>query len=196
MRVIALTGGIGSGKSLAAQYFAGVGAFVLDSDKLARQAIERGSLGFDQVVAIFGGLILKDGDIDRKALGAIIFKDAVLKNKLESIIHPWIRSEFESAVARLTGNQTLIYEIPLLFETGSTERFDTVITVEAKMQLRIERLLARGLDMGEIEARMSAQASREERISIAHIVIENNGSADDLLRQVERIWDGLTTTFN
>ncbi len=196
MRVIALTGGIGSGKSLAAQYFAGLGAFVLDSDKLARQAIERGSLGFDQVVAIFGGSILEDGEIDRKALGAIIFRDAVLKKKLESIIHPWIRSEFESAVARMTGTQTLIYEIPLLFETGSAERFDTVITVEAKMQLRIERLLARGLDMGEIEARMSAQASREERISIAHIVIENNGSADDLLRQVERVWDGLTTTFN
>lgn len=196
MRVIGLTGGIGSGKSLAAEYFADLGAIVIDADQLARAAIERGSKGFDEVVTIFGDSILKNGDIDRRALGELVFKDPTKKAALEAIIHPWVRSEFESAVLSLSGNQTLVYEIPLLFETGGANRFETVITVEAQMDKRIERLREKGLHLSEIEARIAAQASREERVSIADFVIENNGSRDDLLRQVENIWDGLSHTSN
>ena len=196
MRVIALTGGIGCGKSLAAEYFADLGALVIDADQLARAAIERGSSGFDEVVAIFGDSILKDGEIDRRALGELVFRDPAKKAALEAIIHPWVRNEFEAAVASLTGDQTLVYEIPLLYETNGAERFDTVITVEAELDKRIERLRAKGLHPSEIEARIAAQASREERVSIAHFVIENNGSKDDLLRQVENIWEALTTSSN
>lgn len=196
MRVIGLTGGIGSGKSLASEYFADLGALVIDADQLARAAIERGSKGFDEVVTIFGDSILKNGEIDRRALGELVFKDPTKKAALEAIIHPWVRSEFEAAVASLTGNQTLVYEIPLLFETGGANRFDTVITVEAPMDKRIERLRERGLRLSEIEARVAAQASREERVSIADFVIENSGSKDGLLRQVENIWDGLAHTSN
>ena len=196
MRVIALTGGIGCGKSLAAEFFADLGAIVIDADQLARAAIERGSSGFDDVVAIFGDSILKDGHIDRRALGELVFKDASKKAALEAIIHPWVRNEFEAAVESLTGDQTLVYEIPLLYETNGAERFDTVITVEAELDKRIERLRAKGLHPSEIEARIAAQASREERVSIAHFVIENNGSKDDLLRQVENIWEALTTSSN
>ena len=196
MRVIGLTGGIGGGKSLAAEYFADLGALVIDADQLARAAIERGSKGFDEVVAIFGDSILKNGEIDRRALGELVFRDPAKKSALEAIIHPWVRSEFEAAVASLTGNQTLVYEIPLLFETGGANRFDTVITVEAPMDMRIERLRERGLHLSEIEARVAAQASREERVSIADFVIENSGSKDGLLRQVENIWDGLAHTSN
>jgi dephospho-CoA kinase len=196
MRVIGLTGGIGSGKSLAAEYFADLGAIVIDADQLARAAIERGSKGFDEVVTIFGDSILKNGDIDRRALGELVFKDPTKKAALEAIIHPWVRSEFEAAVLSLSGNQTLVYEIPLLFETGGANRFETVITVEAQMDKRIERLREKGLHLSEIEARIAAQASREERVSIADFVIENNGSRDDLLRQVENIWDGLSHTSN
>ena len=196
MRVIGLTGGIGSGKSLAAEYFADLGALVIDADQLARAAIERGSKGFDEVVATFGDSILKNGDIDRRALGEIVFKDPSKKMALEAIIHPWVRSEFEAVVLSLSGNQTLIYEIPLLFETGGANRFESIITVEAQMDKRIERLLEKGMHPSEIEARIAAQASREERVSIADFVIENNGSKDDLLRQVENIWDGLTHASN
>jgi len=196
MRVIALTGGIGSGKSLVAQYFAELGALVIDADQLARAAIERGSPGFDEVVTIFGDSILKDGEIDRRVLGEIVFKDPKKKAALEGIIHPWVRSEFEAAVAALTGNQTLVYEIPLLFETKAAERFDVVITVESKTEIRIERLRSRGLHISEIQARIAAQATREERTSIADFVIENDGTEDDLLRKVENIWDGLKPTFN
>ena len=196
MRVIGLTGGIGSGKSLAAEYFADLGALVIDADQLARAAIERGSSGFDEVITIFGGSILRNGEIDRRALGEIVFNNPQLKAKLEAIIHPWVRSEFAAAVASLTADQILVYEIPLLFETGGANRFDSIITVEAKMDERIARLHKKGLRNSEIEARIASQATREQRLSIADFVIENNGSQDDLLRKVENIWERLSLTSN
>ena len=191
MRVIGLTGGIGCGKSLAAQYFAELGALVIDADQLARTAIERGSDGFDEVVTLFGDWILKDGNIDRRALGDLIFKDPVAKKQLENIIHPFVRREFEGAVASLKGDQVLVYEIPLLVETKAHERFDVVITVESEMENRIARLRGRGMHISEIEGRIAAQATREQRIEVADFLIENDGSEDELLRQVENIWDSL-----
>ena len=194
MRVIALTGGIGCGKSLAAQFFAELGALVIDADQLARAAIERGSAGFDEVVTLFGDSILKDGNIDRRALGEIVFKDQKAKVALENIIHPFVRKEFEEAVASLKGGQVLVYEIPLLYETNAHERFDLVITVESEMENRITRLRGRGMHISEIEGRIAAQATREQRIGIADFLIENDGSEDELLRQVENIWDSLHDT--
>ena len=191
MRVIGLTGGIGCGKSLAAQYFAELGALVIDADQLARAAIERGSDGFDEVVALFGDSILKDGNIDRRALGDLIFKDPIAKTMLENIIHPFVRREFEEAVASLKGDQVLVYEIPLLVETNAHEKFDLVITVESEMENRIARLRGRGMHISEIEGRVAAQATREQRIEVADFLIENDGSEDELLRQVENIWDSL-----
>ena len=191
MRVIGLTGGIGCGKSLAAQYFAELGALVIDADQLARAAIERGSDGFDEVVALFGDSILKDGNIDRRALGDLIFKDPISKTKLEDIIHPFVRREFEEAVASLKGDQVLVYEIPLLVETNAHEKYDLVITVESEMENRIARLRGRGMHISEIEGRVAAQATREQRIELADFLIENDGSEDELLRQVENIWDSL-----
>ena len=191
MRVIGLTGGIGCGKSLAAQYFAELGALVIDADQLARTAIERGSDGFDEVVALFGDSILRDGNIDRRALGELIFKDAKAKTQLENIIHPFVRREFEGAVASLKGDQVLVYEIPLLVETKAHERFDVVITVESEMENRVARLRGRGMHISEIEGRIAAQATREQRIEVADFLIENDGSEDELLRQVENIWDSL-----
>ena len=191
MRVIGLTGGIGCGKSLAAQYFAELGALVIDADQLARAAIERGSNGFDEVVTIFGDGILKDGNIDRRALGDLIFKDSTAKAQLENIIHPYVRREFEEAVASLKGDQVLVYEIPLLVETGAHQRFDVVITVESEMENRVARLRGRGMHISEIEGRIAAQATREQRIEVADFLIENDGTEDELLRQVENIWDSL-----
>jgi dephospho-CoA kinase len=191
MRVIGLTGGIGCGKSLAAQYFAELGALVVDADQLARAAIERGSDGFDEVVTLFGDGILKDGNIDRRALGDLIFKDPAAKKQLENIIHPFVRREFEEVVASLKGDQVLVYEIPLLVETKAHEKFDVVITVESEMENRIARLRGRGMHISEIEGRIAAQATREQRIEVADFLIENDGSEDELLRQVENIWDSL-----
>lgn len=191
MRVIALTGGIGCGKSLAAQYFAELGALVIDADQLARAAIERGSQGFDEVISFFGDSILNNGDIDRRALGELIFKDPEAKKKLEGIIHPFVRHQFEEAVASLKSDENLVYEIPLLVETGAQDRFDIVVTIESELENRIARLRQRGMHISEIEGRIASQATREQRVAVADYLIENDGTEDELFRQVENIWDSL-----
>jgi dephospho-CoA kinase len=190
MTVVALTGGIGAGKSTVAQYFSELGAVVVDADHLARIAIERGSEGFDEVVANFGQEIISNGDIDRKALAAIIFSDPELKRKLESIIHPRVQQLFAQAVAQSEPSVPLIYEIPLLVETNAAAKFDYVITVEADEELRISRLLARGMFISDIKARLANQAPSSARTEIADVVIRNDGDDDQLLRQVENLWEG------
>ena len=187
--VVGLTGGIGSGKSLAAQFFSQLGALVIDADQLARSAIERGSEGFDEVLLRFGDTVLKNGDIDRVALGQIVFENPEAKKDLEEIIHPRIRAEFEEAVASLNPGQVMVYEIPLLVETNAADRFDFVITVESNAELRKQRLRARGMFHSDIEKRIAAQATEEQRRAVADCVLTNDGSEDDLLRQVENVWE-------
>ena len=191
MQIIALTGGIGAGKSLVAQYFSELGARVVDADQLSRVAIERGSEGFDEVLLRFGESILRDGDIDRKALAEIVFADASARADLEAIIHPRVRELFNDAVADLAPDETLIYEIPLLVESKAAANFDLVITVEADLEIRKERLRKRGMFISEIERRIAAQASREEREAQADHVITNDGDEDALLRSVENLWEDL-----
>jgi dephospho-CoA kinase len=191
MLVVALTGGIGAGKSLVAQYFSELGARVVDADQLSRIAIERGSEGFNEVVTRFGESILRNGDIDRKALGEIIFGDKSAKEDLESIIHPRVRQLFFEVVADLAADEILIYEIPLLVETGAASNFDQIITVEADLELRKSRLLKRGMFSSEIDSRLAVQASPAEREAVATFVIENSGDEDQLLRKVENLWEEL-----
>jgi dephospho-CoA kinase len=191
MMIVGLTGGIGAGKSLVAQYFAELGARVVDADQLARVAIERGSTGFDQVILGFGESILRDGDIDRQALAAIVFKDQKAKKDLEEIIHPRVRDLFLEVVADLAIDEVLIYEIPLLVESNAVDKFNIVITVEADLEVRRERLQKRGMLLAEIERRIAAQASPAERIAIANHVITNDGDEDTLLRAVENLWEDL-----
>lgn len=196
MKVIALTGGIGAGKSLVANYFFSLGAEVIDADQLARQAIAQGSEGFNQVVQAFGDKILRDGDIDRKALGAVIFSDPDKRKKLESIIHPIVQQGLADARAELSEDQVLIYEIPLLVETNAASKFDAVITVEAPLVTRIERLKDRGLEASEIEKRIASQATTEERKAVADYVIDNDGNEEDLLRKVEMLWAEINASRN
>ena len=187
--VVGLTGGIGSGKSLAAQFFSQLGALVIDADQLARSVIERGSEGFDEVLLRFGDTVLKNGDIDRIALGQIVFDNPQAKKDLEEIIHPRIRVEFEEAVASLNPGQIMVYEIPLLVETNAADRFDFVITVDSAADVRKQRLRARGMFHSDIEKRMASQATEEKRRAIADCVLTNDGSEDELLRQVENVWE-------
>lgn len=190
MSIIALTGGIGAGKSTVAQYFSELGAVVVDADQLARIAIERGSEGFDEVITTFGQSIINNGDIDRKALAAIIFNDPKAKADLEAIIHPRVQRLFVQAVAESDPSIPMIYEIPLLVETDAASKFDFVITVEADEDLRISRLLARGMFISDIKARLANQAPTQARIDLADAVIHNDGDEDHLLRQVENLWEG------
>jgi dephospho-CoA kinase len=190
MKVIALTGGIGAGKSTVAQFFSELGAHVVDADHLARIAIERGSAGFDEVVERFGETILANGDINRKALAEIVFSDPSAKRDLEAIIHPRVQKLFAQALVDNEPAPNLIYEIPLLVETDAAGKFDFIVTVEADEDLRIERLLSRGMFITDIKARLANQAPSEARIAIADAVIVNEGDEDHLLRQVENLWEG------
>lgn len=191
MLVVGLTGGIGAGKSTVAECFSRLGAIVIDADQLARIAIERGSDGFSDVILRFGEEIILNGDIDRKKLAEIVFSNESLRKELEAIIHPRVQALFAQAVADLEIDEILIYEIPLLVETGAAEKFDYVITVEADIEIRKARLLKKGLYISQIEKRIASQASEAARTSIADSVIRNEGDEDSLLRQVENLWESV-----
>ena len=189
MLSIALTGGIGSGKSLAAEFFEELGAVVIDSDQLARDAIERGTPGFDEVVASFGDSILSGGEIDRAKLAEIVFKDELARRNLEAIIHPRVRDIATRIAARVPQDGVVINQIPLLFETNGKSRFDVVITIASTLENRKARLAQRGMKSYEIERRINAQASDEQRASIADIVIENDGTQEELEARVAEVWE-------
>ncbi|CAB4750799.1 MAG: dephospho-CoA kinase [Actinobacteria bacterium] len=191
MVVVGLTGGIGSGKSMVGELFARLGAVVVDADQLARESIDRGTDGFDQVVSFFGDSVLSNGAIDRRVLAERVFADATARRKLESIIHPIVRSQFLQAVDALHGEEVLVYEIPLLVESRAEGLFDFIISVECEISIRYERLRARGMSSNEIDSRIASQATAEERAAIADLVITNNGTQEELLREVERIWESI-----
>ena len=191
MLIVALTGGIGSGKSHAGGYFQNLGAIVVDSDQLARDVIERGTPGFDEVINRFGDAILTEGDIDRRKLGEIVFEDSQARVNLESIIHPRIQATFSELVAQAPEGSIIINQIPLLVETGGMDRFDRIITVISTREKRVERLKARGMSNSEITRRMQSQVSDEERIEISDFIIENHGNEENLLREVEAVYSEL-----
>jgi dephospho-CoA kinase len=190
MLIVGLTGGIGAGKSTVANMFSQLGALVVDADQLARQAIEPGSIGFDEVVNAFGETLLTDSEIDRQKLGAIVFKDSAKRKILESIIHPKVQEMLAAKISTLNPGDVLIYEIPLLVETGAMEKFDYIITVESDIENRLDRLFERGLEEDEAERRIAAQAKPEERIAVANRVIVNDGDRAELFAEVVRIWEG------
>ena len=188
MLKVALTGGIGSGKSTVADFLDELGAYVIDSDQLARDVVERGTPGYEAVLAAFGDGILADGEIDRAKLAEIVFKDATARATLESIIHPLVRDAAEKMMKSLPADAVVINQIPLLVETDGAKRFDFVITVSADEDIRRRRLIERGMKDYEITKRLSAQVNDAAREAIAHSVIRNNGSIDELRQVVEELW--------
>ena len=191
MLVVALTGGIGSGKSTVGQIFAHLGAIVIDSDQLARDVIERGSIGFNEVVAKFGDEILKNGEIDRQILASLVFKDPAKRAELEQITHPLIRKAFAEVISSASPDSIVINQIPLLVESNHDYKFDHIITVSASESIRTERLIKRGLANEQIKQRMQAQATDQMREDIADSVIVNEKSEEEITDQVEKIWEQL-----
>jgi len=191
MLIVALTGGIVSGKSTVGQMFAQLGAIVIDSDQLARDVLERGSIGFDEVVTMFGDEVLKNGEIDRQLLASIVFKDPKKRSDLEQVTHPLIRKAFAEVVARSAANSIVINQIPLLVESNHDYKFDHVITISVTEAIRTQRLLKRGLTADQINQRMQAQATDRMRESIADSVIINETDEQNLSDQVEIIWEQL-----
>lgn len=189
MLVVALTGGIGSGKSTVGQLFLDLGAIVTDSDQLARDVVERGTTGFDQIIAAFGDEILKNGDLNRAALADLVFKDPAKRKQLEQITHPLIRKAFAKIVESANGDSIVVNQIPLLVESNHDYKFDHVITVSASEAVRIERLLKRGMNLTQIQQRLQAQSNDAQREKISDSIIRNDDSQADLLSEVEKVWE-------
>ena len=188
MLKVALTGGIGSGKSAVGDLLQELGAYIIDSDQLARSVIERGQPGYESVVTHFGDEILTAGEIDRAKLAAAVFKDETKRKLLESIIHPLVRLAAAEQMKNLPADAVFVNEIPLLFETDGAGRFDFVISVQADEDKRRERLRARGMKDYEISQRISAQATDEQRASISDVVLDNNGDLEQLAQAVQKLW--------
>lgn len=189
MLLVALTGGIGSGKSLAAEYFAACGAQILDFDQLARDVVERGTEGFDEILVRFGDEVLHEGNLDRARLGEIVFSDGIARKDLEAITHPKIRIAFDQVVSGLGTEAILVSQIPLLAESAYPYPFDFVVTVSASEDTRRARLIKRGMKDYQVRERMQVQATDQDREAIADAILVNEGTEDELLRQVENLYE-------
>ncbi len=191
MILIALTGGIGSGKSRAAAILEEFGAHSISADTLAREVLERGEDGYNEVVAYFGDEILNEGQIDRKKLAEIVFNDSKQLEVLESITHPLIRAKFVSETRGLPENSVVVYEIPLLAESISRQKqldFDHVIVLESETETRVARLIERGLSAKEAQLRIANQYSDARRKEIATHLIKNEGSLEELISALSQWW--------
>ena len=196
MLLVALTGGVGAGKSTVAAMLGERGAVVVEADDLARRAVEPGSPGLVKVLDEFGpDMAEDDGSLDRAKLAARVFGDPDARRLLEAIVHPEVARLFAAEVERRRDtDEIVVYAIPLLVERGLAGAFDVVVTVAAGEDARAARVAAQGrMTADEARRRMGAQASDEERAAVADIVIDNHGSVEDLSRSVDLVWQELRT---
>ena len=196
MRLIGLTGGMGSGKSTVARLLADHGAHVVDADAIAREVVEPGEPALAAIADRFGDEVLADdGSLDRAAVAAIVFADADALADLESITHPAIRDRIERRLAELAArgdDPVVVLDHPLLVETGLDERVDEVVVVAAPVDLRLDRLERfRGVDRDDARSRMASQASDEDRRAVADHVLTNDGDEADLAAAVASLWPRL-----
>lgn len=194
MLLVGLTGGIGSGKTTVAGMLKERGAVVFDADVLAREAVEPGTPGHEAVVGRFGADVLAlGGDVDREALAAIVFADPAARRDLEAIVHPEVRRLFaEAAEAYQDTDRVVVLSAPLLVETGMHTAFEVLVVVSAGVERQLERLLReRGMSEEQVRARIAAQAPLEDKAAVADVVVDNDGSIEDLETQVDRLWTDL-----
>jgi dephospho-CoA kinase len=166
------------------------GAVVIDSDVLAREVVARGTDGLAEVVAAFGpGVLTADGELDRPALGKIVFGDEAARRKLEAIIHPRVRARSAEIEAGAAPDAIVVHDIPLLVETGQADRFDLVLVVDVPVEVQVQRLTTqRGMADEEAKQRIASQASRDDRLAVADLVVGNSGSLADLDRRLDEVW--------
>ena len=186
---IGLSGGIGSGKSTVAKMFGELGAVIIDADAIAREVLEPGQVGYESVLQAFGDSVLdKSGNIDRKKLAEIVFQDQSQLAALESIVHPAVIARVAQIRESLPDSAVVIYDTPLLVEKQLQNQFDKVVIVTADESVRKERLLHRGLERLDIDARIANQATDSQRAQVADFVIINNESIDQLRDNVSQVW--------
>ena len=190
--MVGLTGGIGSGKSTVAALLSERGAIVIDADAIAREVVEPGTPALAKLVERFGPEILAaDGSLDRAALAERAFVTDEAKKDLEAITHPAIGEEFLRRVAEAPENGVVVHDVPLLVESTRGFKYDAVIVVEAPLDVRLDRLEARGVPRDDAQRRIRMQASDSDRRKVATWVVDNSGPPDELERQVEKIWSEL-----
>lgn len=190
---IGLTGGIGSGKSTVAARLAELGATVIDADAIAREVVAPGTPGLAAVLERFGPeLAQADGSLDRAALGRLVFADPQALSDLNAIVHPLIGVRTRELVERAGPEAVLVHDVPLLAENNLAAGFDAVVVVTAPLEARLSRLEGRGMDRDTARSRMAQQATDEQRRAIATVVLDNSGSRERLLEQVDAAWRRLT----
>jgi dephospho-CoA kinase len=187
---VGLTGGIGSGKSEVSKRLAAQGAVIIDADAIARDVVAAGTDGLAEVVEAFGKeVLLPDGELDRPRLGDIVFADPELRGKLNAIVHPRVGARMAELERAAGAGAIVVHDVPLIAENGMAAAYDVVVVVDVPPRLQVERLERhRGMTAEQARARMAAQASREQRLAIAGIVIDNSGSLSELDRQVGDLW--------
>lgn len=196
MDVIGLTGGIAAGKSVVSARLAERGATIIDADLLARDAVAVGSPGLAAVRQRFGDAVLAaDGSLDRGALGALVFSEPSARADLNAIVHPEVHRLYRDRlidIATTDPTAIVVYDVPLLVEARSADEFSTVVVVHAPAAVRVERLVAlRGMERASAEGRVAAQASDEERLAVADVVIDTAGTLQNTLDQVDALWERL-----
>jgi len=196
MLLIGLTGGIASGKSVVAKRLSELGAVHVDADVLAREVVEPGTPGLAAIEREFGvSVIAADGSLDRPALGAIVFSDPERRLALNAITHPAVWRRAKELFEEAGPNDIVVYDVPLLVEASGERpmRFDVVVVVNASTATRLDRLVElRGMTREEAQHRLNSQATDTERLAIADVVIDSNGTLDETLSQVDRLWAKLT----
>ncbi len=190
MFLIGLTGGIASGKSTVAKRWVEHGAIEIDADQLAREVVEPGSEGLQQIVDTFGSAILNhDGSLDRAKLGALVFRDETKRLALNAIVHPLVKNRSREILSALPSDAIAIYNVPLLVEAKVDHDFDLVVTVEAPEDEQVKRLVKnRGLSETEARARINSQAKPVERAAVADVILNSNQDINLLLKDADDLW--------
>jgi dephospho-CoA kinase len=190
MLKVGLTGGIGSGKSTVAELLAGHGAVIVDADRIAREVVAPGTPGLAAVTAEFGTDVLTpDGALDRPRLGAVVFADEDRRLALNAIVHPLVRDRSAELEAAAPPGAIVVHDVPLLAENGLAPLFDLVLVVDAAERTRLDRLVRlRGMTEEDARARLAAQATREQRLAVADLVVPNDGDRAELTTRVADVW--------
>ena len=200
IRVIGLTGGIATGKSSVARFFTELGIPVIDADQLARDAVLPGSPALEQIITLLGREVLtRDGELDRKRLGGLIFSDPGKRRQLEGILHPEIRKMAEERIAQAAaaGHQRLIYMAPLLIEAGATERVDDIWVVTVRPEIQLERLMQRdSINREQAQRMIDSQMPLSEKERYGSVVIDNSGTEAETRMVLETVWAKETGSSN
>jgi dephospho-CoA kinase len=193
MLLVGLTGGIGSGKSTVAGMLAERGAVIIDADVFARDAVSAGTDGFRAVVRRFGeDLVGPDGELDRRRLAGIVFTDPDALADLEAIVHPEVRRRIADGIQeQLDGDRVVVLVNPLLIEMGTHRDCDVVVVVSASPETQVARSVARGMDEADVRARLAAQLPIDERARQADVLLDNDGTLEELESEVEVLWRDL-----